>query len=480
MKELLATLFIMAIFNAAASALIWNAYRHLQGVRLMALGFIIGAGAAVVGAVSYRPDPGFWNGMTGYAPIILVCTSLALCVNGVMAFLGAEPRRWLLPFCMLAPAVYWPLALAIDPNDGALRSFAGAVVVTIGFGSSVPVVWRQQGDCAWMRWTVLPGVAIHLSLQGGWSLYRVWLRLNGVMDSTMFFPWTVVESGIAHHLWFVGFLAMLGARLQSSVEQRNRDLAREIDHRRHLEQQLAATLAAERQIHAEYRHLLDVVVHEVRTPLNGIDRAAEMLQVQAGALPETGRRRLDAIRDGVRRVTGLVDRITASERSGHVQYQPQPVDLMALVHTVLGGLGHLGADRRVRVIPPVHPVEMETDPGMLIAVLRNLMENALKYSPPATSVVVSAASQDGTVTITVTDQGIGIPDMERSSIGRRFYRASNTGDHPGSGLGLFIARRFVEDMGGRMEHTPGPDRVGTCATLTLPAWPVPAQEARYA
>ncbi|MCW2249446.1 signal transduction histidine kinase [Azospirillum fermentarium] len=482
MKELLATLFLMSIVNAGIAGLIWNAYRHLQGVRLIAVGFIVGAVAVMVGGAFYRPAPGFLNGMTGYLPNILVYTSLALCVNGVMIFLGKTPRRWLLPFSILFPMIYWPLALATDPGDGAFRSLAGAVVLSVGFGSVVPVVWRRQGDCAWLRWTLLPGIVIHLSLQGTWSLYRVWLRLTGEMDPTMFFPWTIVESGVAHHLWFVCFLAMLGARLQSKVEQRNRDLAHEIDRRRHLEQQLAATLAAERQTHAEYRQLLDIVVHEVRTPLTGIDRAAEMLQLQPTVLPDAGLRRLTEIRAGVRRVAGLVDRITASERTGHVQFQPQPLDLMAVVQTVVGGLGHLGAERRVQVAGPGHPVWLETDPSMIIAILRNLVENALKYSPPPTPVVLSALAHDGMVTVTVTDQGIGIPDLERPSIGRRFYRASNTGRHSGNGLGLFIARRFLAEMAGTMRHDPGPGNLGTCVTLTLPVRPLETDmpEARYA
>lgn len=481
MKELLIILFIMTILNAVVSALIWNAYRHLAGVRYISLGFIMGAGAAVAGGF-YQPGPGFLNGMTGFIPNILIYTALGLCVNGVMVFLGQRPRRWLLPFCIVFPAIYWPLALVLDGGDGALRSLSGAFVLAVVVGSLAPVLWKRQGDCSWLRWTLLPGLFLHLGLQGGWALYRVVGRLTGGGDPTMFIPWTVIETGTAHHLWFVCFLAMLGARLQSNVESRNRDLASEIDHRRHLEQQLAATLAAERQAHAEYRQLLDIVVHEVRTPLTGIDRAAEMLEIQAAGLAETARRRLVDIRADVCRMAGLVDRITASESAGRVQFLPQPLDLLPVVQTVLGGLGHLDAVRRVRLSLPEQPIRLETDPSMAIAVLRNIIENALKYSPADSGVGIAFATNGNEIKITITDRGIGIPAVEGKSIGRRFYRASNTANHHGTGLGLFIARRFLEEMAGTMRHDPGPGNVGTCVTLTLPVRPEAATlpEVRYA
>jgi two-component system, OmpR family, sensor kinase len=325
---------------------------------------------------------------------------------------------------------------------------------------------------------LLPVLVLHVVIQGGWSLHRLDQWLSGTADPTMFYPWTVVETAVAHHLWFVCFLIMLGARLQSNVTQRNQELAHEVDTRRHLEQQLAATLAAERQIHAEHRQLLDMVVHEIRTPLAGIDRAAEMLQVLPGSVPEPARRRLGAIRDGVRRVTGLVERIMDSEREGHMAAQPQPIEWMHSVQTVVQGLSHLNTGR-VMVVAPESPILFMADPGMLVAVLRNLIENALKYSPEGAPVTVEASEDTRTVVIRVTDQGIGIPELERQSIGRRFYRASNANNHPGNGLGLFIVRRFLTEMGGTLNHTGGPNGVGTVATVVLPLRPAQWEDPDY-
>ncbi|MDZ5650347.1 HAMP domain-containing sensor histidine kinase [Nitrospirillum sp. BR 11828] len=477
MTDLLSLILILTILNGVASALIWTAYRHLAGVRTIAFSFMMGGCAAVLG-LFYRPGPGFLAGMTGYVPNTLVFGSLGLCLNGVMIFLGERPRKWLLGFCVGFPLLYWPLSLYLWPDSGAPRSAINAFTTLIAFTSVMPALWRARGDCAWLRWTLLPVLVLHVVIQGGWSLHRLDQWLSGTADPTMFYPWTVVETAVAHHLWFVCFLIMLGARLQSNVTQRNQELAHEVDTRRHLEQQLAATLAAERQIHAEHRQLLDVVVHEIRTPLAGIDRAAEMLQVLPGSVPEPARRRLGAIRDGVHRVTGLVERIMASEREGHMAAQPQPIEWMHSVQTVIQGLSHLNAGR-VTVVPPASPILFMADPGMLIAVLRNLIENALKYSPEGAPVTVEAGEDTANVVIRVTDRGIGIPEMERQSIGRRFYRASNANNHPGNGLGLFIVRRFLTEMGGTLSHTGGPNGVGTVATVVLPLRPAQWEDPDY-
>ncbi len=470
MNILLIMLFIMTMLNATISAAIWAAYRHLAGVPLIAGGFIAGAMAAIAG-IFYNPAPGFLTGMTGYAPALLISASVPLCINGVMIFLGFSPRRWLLPFSVIFTAIYWPLMLLINPADGALRSICGATVQAVCFGSLVPALWQRRGDCCWLRYTLLPAILIHFAIQGGWSTYRIILRLGGVIDPRMFFPWTVIESAIAHHLWFICFLTMLGARLQYSLRQRNGELAHEVEHRRHLEQQLAATLAAERQLHSEHRQLLHIVAHEIRTPLAGIDRATEMLQLTCQDLSPTGRRRLADIRDGVRRVGGLVERVMDEERTGHVRSRPEMLDVMSLLKAVLDGLAHVGAASRVQLSDAMSSFPLMADPALLSAVLRNLLENALKYSPVDSPVMVTLARDGNGLLLTIADRGIGIPPLERASIGRRFYRASNTDQHVGIGLGLFIVSRFLKEMGGEMRHEPGRDNCGTLVTLRLPPHP---------
>ncbi|TWB08799.1 histidine kinase/DNA gyrase B/HSP90-like ATPase [Nitrospirillum amazonense] len=467
MPTVLIVFFIMKILNAGISALIWNAYRHLNGVRTIAAGFIVGAGASITGLL-YKPGTDFLTGMTGFSTAVLTNAAQSICINGAIIFLGEPSRKWLVPVCITATVIYWPLILYVNATDGALRALAGAVITTVAHGAVIPVLWRQRGHWSWLRQTLLPFIIFHLCLQDGWALYRIGRRLAGMVDPTMFFPWTVIEAGMAHHLWFACFLAMLGSRLRLDVQQRNRELALEIDRRRHLEQQLAATLAAEREINAEHQQLLDVLVHEIRTPLTGIDRATEMLEILLPSVPDATRKRLTSVRDGVHRVMDLVDRIVAGKRG----QRPAPVvadlEWPQVLHTVLEGLSHMDAEQRVRTLPSQQPLVFSADRDMIIAVLRNLVENALKYSPAGENVTITAERNFREVSIQIIDRGIGIPEMERESIGQRFYRASNARHQQGFGLGLFIVRRMLSQAGGTLRHGPGPANAGTVATVILP------------
>ncbi|TWB44295.1 phospho-acceptor domain-containing protein [Nitrospirillum pindoramense] len=467
MPTVLIVFFIMKILNAGISALIWNAYRHLSGVRMIATGFIIGAGASITGLL-YKPGADFLTGMTGFTTAVLINAAQSTCINGAIIFLGQPSRKWLVPFCIIATAIYWPLLLYINPTDGALRAVAGAIITTIAHGAAVPVLWRQKGHWSWLRLTLLPYIFLHLSIQDGWALYRIGRSLAGMPDPTMFYPWMVIEAGLAHHLWFACFLAMLGSRLRVDVLQRNQELALEIDRRRHLEQQLAATLATEREINAEHQQLLDVLVHEIRTPLTGIDRATEMLEITLSPLPEAGEKRLASVRDGVRRVAALVDRIVTDKREPRSAPVVQDLEWTEVLRTVLGGLSHMDAENRVRALVSQPPLVFRADRDMIVAVLRNLVENALKYSPATEGVTITAAGGADEVRFQVIDRGIGIPEMERESVGRRFYRASNAQGRPGIGLGLFIVRRMLSQAGGTLRHGPGPANIGTTATVTLP------------
>jgi hypothetical protein len=103
----------------------------------------------------------------------------------------------------------------------------------------------------------------------------------------------------------------------------------------------------------------------------------------------------------------------------------------------------------------------------LLMVVINLVENALKYSPEDTPVTVSIVVAGGDIVIGVRDRGIGIPEAERRSVGRRFFRASNTRAATGTGLGLYNARKLLEYHQGELSLEVPPDG-GTLALIRLP------------
>jgi two-component system OmpR family sensor kinase len=148
-------------------------------------------------------------------------------------------------------------------------------------------------------------------------------------------------------------------------------------------------------------------------------------------------------------------------------------DLRDLVSDAVETAGMLGEGSGVTVTSwmPEHPVRMAVDRHRIREMLLNLVTNAIKYTPPGGTVALSLADQDGVVSFTVRDSGIGIAPGDLPHIFERFWRAdparSRTGQHPGTGLGLAITKWIAEAHGGSITVQSRPGR-GTLFTVSLP------------
>lgn len=218
--------------------------------------------------------------------------------------------------------------------------------------------------------------------------------------------------------------------------------------------------------------LIDAVSHDLRTPLASIIASAGSLRQHGvrwsddereafAAVIEQEARRLDRI------VGNLLD--LGRIRAGAIHPATAWYEPVALIRDVTGRLTGLGNDVAGRVIldlpdelPPV-----ALDYSMIDQVLTNLLENALKFSPPKAEVRVTAAVADGALRITVEDAGPGLPESERERVFEPFYRLRGA-TAAGSGLGLAIASGLVRAHGGRIRAEPRPDG-GTRFTFTIPA-----------
>lgn len=106
------------------------------------------------------------------------------------------------------------------------------------------------------------------------------------------------------------------------------------------------------------------------------------------------------------------------------------------------------------------------DERLLHHILKNLLENALKYSPVDTKIGLEVEVGTDSLTLSVLDRGIGVPEKDRKFLFDAFSRASNVRDEPGSGLGLFIAQKCAQAHGGHLRYTPLP--VGSVFSFTIP------------
>jgi two-component system sensor histidine kinase SenX3 len=215
--------------------------------------------------------------------------------------------------------------------------------------------------------------------------------------------------------------------------------------------------------------------HELKTPVGALALLAETVE-DAADDPEAVRRFAGRMRQEAARLTNLVqDMITLSRiQAAEPIPDPVPVKLDAVVAEALDRCRMKASARGIELVGTgTHGLSVLGDEDLLITALRNLLENAVAYSPDKTRVDVSTKLVAGdSVEISVADQGIGIPERDRERIFERFYRVDPARSRAtgGTGLGLAIVKHVTAAHGGqvRVESTEGK---GSTFTLMLPLRP---------
>jgi signal transduction histidine kinase len=236
----------------------------------------------------------------------------------------------------------------------------------------------------------------------------------------------------------------------------------------------AAQLAEERGRLAELKtSFVTQASHEFRTPLAVILACGTALQRFGSRMTiEQQRKRLAKIQGSVRHMTELLDDVLTLGRteSGKVLCASQPTDLEALCRDAVSDVKEAAGGGRVVLRSAVSLSEATIDPKLVRQILRNLLTNALKYSPAGGTVLLGVTRGDGLITFSVTDEGIGIPAEDLSTIFEPFHRGANVGKIQGSGLGLAITSKAVALHGGTIVVDSAPGR-GTTFLVTLPDRP---------
>lgn len=259
----------------------------------------------------------------------------------------------------------------------------------------------------------------------------------------------------------MGALALLNLRTPGSFTQKDLDLLERVAVLITLAIQTALlreelestrTISEANRLKAE---LISTLAHEMRTPLTSIKGCSTaLLMDEVTFSPETQREFLQMIDQECDILQDLIRDLLESSiiDAGLLRLEYQPIRLPRLVHSVVNELSRRTSQHCFVIdFPDDFPI-LEADPDRLLQVLRNLLDNAIKYSPEGGLIVVRGMVGEREVTISVADQGIGISPEHLNRLFEKFFRAqSNLGSHVvGSGLGLPIARTIVEKHGGRI------------------------------
>jgi two-component system sensor histidine kinase KdpD len=227
----------------------------------------------------------------------------------------------------------------------------------------------------------------------------------------------------------------------------------------------AAESEASRRAETARTAILHAISHDLRSPLTAIATAASALR--STTVTELERTELiEVIETESARLAKLVSDLLDLSKIQAGAVAPQ-VDWCDLHDTVTSAATHLHTDHPIEFALPSDLPLVHADPAQLERVFSNLIENAVKFSPPQTPVRITAGVGSDTVTVRIIDQGRGIPSQHRARVFEPFFRGRGDAGS-GSGLGLAICRGFVEANGGRIVLQSGAGQ-GTSFAVSFPA-----------
>ena len=263
-------------------------------------------------------------------------------------------------------------------------------------------------------------------------------------------------------------LALQGTQMPDAVLQGIANLVA-IGLERARAQDLSSQIEAARRSEKLRTTLLDAMAHEFKTPLTSIMAATTSLMADPDQPAKSQSELVKIANEEAKHLNELIDDAVEMGRldTANIQLQTEPSNVGELVQEVVASMHNVIDGRPLNVVCDDHPPAVPVDRRLVKLAIKQLVDNALKYSPPDTPVTVRVHNGSG-VTVTVTDYGKGIPSQEQSRIFERLYRSPSVQNQiPGSGLGLSIAQNIVKAHHGELAVASRPGE--TTFRLTFPA-----------
>jgi two-component system, OmpR family, phosphate regulon sensor histidine kinase PhoR len=220
--------------------------------------------------------------------------------------------------------------------------------------------------------------------------------------------------------------------------------------------------------------MISLMSHELRTPLTSINGFSELLAAEQG-LPEQAREFVTIIGNESQRLSRMINTflaVTQLERKDKQEVLKIPLRVDEVVRETIQSLQPVAKKKRIRLVeePAQKLPPVAADKSLITQAVRNLVNNAIKYSPERTTVTVSTALEAEAVRVSVEDRGYGIPPESVDKVWEKFYRVVREGqekDEESTGLGLSFVREVIEQHGGSVDLRSEVGR-GSKFSFTLP------------
>lgn len=249
---------------------------------------------------------------------------------------------------------------------------------------------------------------------------------------------------------------LLETRQQNDEIERTRD-------------RLNIALQEEKKAHFEQRRFMRMVAHEFRTPLAVIGMANDLIDADPPLSAEQVRRNSERIRTASERMASLINQALREDKLESIDWRKNaaPVQVADLLRMAVSYGEMVSAGRHVFSLELDDDVQILSDQELLLTALNNIVDNAVKYSPPGTRICVGAVhADDDSVQLYVRDQGRGINKQEVADVLQKYFRAQSSEGIPGMGLGLYLVDRIVRLHNAELIITSELGQ-GTCFTIAF-------------
>ncbi len=228
---------------------------------------------------------------------------------------------------------------------------------------------------------------------------------------------------------------------------------------------LFATLRASVQSQQQF---IANTAHQLRTPITGLQAQLDLLVSEAAAAPV--KNRLLTLQEGIRQLAHSANQLLTLARADptvNLATRKQTVALDVIAGEIAARFFDRALNSNIDLGVDVTPASILADPSLIDDLLSNLVDNALKYTPPGGTVTVSTGQHNGRALLTVEDTGPGIPEADRERVRQRFVRLPNSPGF-GSGLGLAIVEEIAQLYGAAVLIAPGAGGRGARITVRFP------------
>lgn len=260
-------------------------------------------------------------------------------------------------------------------------------------------------------------------------------------------------------------------QLEEQVAERTQSLRETVDALQHAKEEVSQSLEKEKELSQLKSRFVSMASHEFRTPLSSIQLSAVLIEKYAQPFENANiTKHIGKIKNSVGNLTGILNDFLSLERleAGKTEAVFTPFNIVKFAEEITEEMQLIAKQNQHIIYQHTGTASMVTlDQSLLKNCIINLISNAIKYSGENTFIEFNTELTPESLTIVVKDNGIGIPDSDQKHLFEAFFRAHNTGNIPGTGLGLNIVTRYAGLMNGNIQFESKVNQ-GTSFTLSFP------------